>query len=81
MPTQEQIRLAARAAARELTGKNLGDCDGLISTGLIDSLSVLRLIALLETKLGISIPSTNLQPDDFDSIDYMVETVERVTDK
>jgi len=49
-----------------------------VSSGLIDSLSVLKLIALLETKLGVLIPPQTLQPEDFDDVDLIVETVERV---
>jgi acyl carrier protein len=50
----------------------------LVSSGLIDSLSVLRLISLLEKKLSISIPPDTLQPEDFDDLDIIVETIERV---
>ena len=44
----------------------------------IDSLSVLKLISRLEGLLNMSIPAAELQPDDFESIDIMVDTVERV---
>ena len=43
--------------------------------GLIDSLSVLKLIALLEKKLHVTIPPETLQPEDFDDLDLIVETV------
>lgn len=75
---------AIRAAAREVVAgminapvSTLSDDDPLISSGRIDSLSILKLIASLEKKLGISIPPAKLQPDDFENIDYIVETVER----
>jgi acyl carrier protein len=56
---------------------SVSDDEPLISSGRIDSLSILRLIANLEQALSVSIPPANLQPDDFESIDLIVETVER----
>jgi acyl carrier protein len=50
-----------------------------VSSGLIDSLSVLKLITRLEKKLSVTIPPANLQPDDFDSVDLIVSTLERVS--
>lgn len=79
MPTLEQIRQAAREAVAEMTGFQPGEQDLLVSSGRIDSLSVLKLITRLERKLGVHIPPANLQPDDFDSLELIVETVERVT--
>jgi acyl carrier protein len=72
------IRNAAREAVSELTGRSLKEGQKLVSSGLIDSLSVLRLISILEKKLHISIPPENLQPEDFDDLDLIAETVERV---
>jgi acyl carrier protein len=71
------IRAAAREAVRELTGSPVSDDEPLISSGRIDSLSILKLIVLLEKKLAVSLPPGNLQPDDFENIDWIVETVER----
>ena len=61
----------------EMTGAPVADDEPLISSGRIDSLSILKLIARLEKKLNVSIPPGNLQPDDFENIDGIVETVER----
>ena len=74
----EQVRAAARQSVHAMTGRKVGDHDLLISSGLIDSLSVLRLIGRLEQNLGIALPAPNLQPDDFDSVDGITETVLRV---
>jgi acyl carrier protein len=49
-----------------------------ISTGIVDSLSLLNLIALLEEKLQIRIPTEQVQPEDFDSVETILETLERV---
>jgi acyl carrier protein len=72
------IRSAAREAASQIAGRPIKDGQRLVSSGFIDSLSVLRLISLLEKKLNIAIPSETLQPEDFDDLDLIVKTVERV---
>jgi acyl carrier protein len=77
MPDADTIRAAARAAITEMTGGPVADDEPLISSGRIDSLSVVKLIMLLEEKLHISLPPVNLQPDDFENVDWIVETVER----
>jgi acyl carrier protein len=78
LPDSEEIRNAARAAASELTGRAIKDSQKLVSSGLIDSLAVLKLISLLEKKLNIVIPPETLQPEDFDDVALIVETIERV---
>jgi acyl carrier protein len=72
------IRTAAREAASQIAGRPIKEGQRLVTSGLIDSLSVLKLIGLLERKLSITIPPETLQPEDFDDVDLIVETVERV---
>ena len=74
----EAVRIAARAAIREIAHRSVRDDQSIISSGLVDSLSVLKLIVALEQTLSVRIPTTQLQPDDFDSVDVIVETIERV---
>ena len=75
----ERIRVAARDVVKGIIGaKAVKDDDSFIVSGRIDSLSVLKLIAQLEQRLGIRMPTEQLQPEDFDTIDLIVETVERV---
>ena len=78
MTDSESIRSAAREAASAIARRPIKEGQRLVTSGLIDSLSVLKLISLLETKLNVSIPPETLQPEDFDDIDLIVETVERV---
>lgn len=75
---RDSIRIAAREAASQIARRPVNDSERLVSSGLIDSLSVLRLISLLETKLHVTIPPETLQPEDFDDVELIVETVERV---
>jgi len=72
------IRNAARETASKIAGRSIGDGERLISSGLIDSLSILKLIGNLEKKLQVEIPTNSLQPDDFDDLQLIVETVQRV---
>jgi acyl carrier protein len=78
LPDSAAIRAAAREAASEISGRPLQEGQRLVSSGLIDSLSILRLISLLEKKLGVIIPPETLQPEDFDDLELIVETIERV---
>ena len=77
MCDQDEIRLAARQVVCNMVGAEVSEDEPLISSGRIDSLSILRLIGDLEEKLQVSIPPANLQPDDFESIEWIVDTVER----
>jgi acyl carrier protein len=72
------IRNAARETASKIAGRSISDGERLISSGLIDSLSILKLIGNLEKKLQVEIPTNSLQPDDFDDLQLIVETVQRV---
>ncbi len=74
----DTVRAAAREIVAGMVGSSVDDDESLIVSGRIDSLSILKLIAKLEQKLGISMPASQLQPEDFDNIDLIVETVERV---
>ena len=70
-------RFAVRETVAEMVGHRVEDSELIVSSGLMDSLSVLSLIARLEERLKVAIPSGNLQPEDFDSVDLIVETLER----
>jgi acyl carrier protein len=76
-PDANTVRSAAREIVAAMIQATVSDDEPLVSSGRIDSLSIVKLISMLEKKLGIRIPTARLQPDDFDSIDYIVETVER----
>jgi acyl carrier protein len=79
MLSEEEIRKAARESAAEITKRSVKDSDALVSSGLVDSLAILKLIARLEEKLRVNLPTDQLQPDDFDSVELIVETIQRVT--
>jgi len=74
----ETIRQAAREAVVTVARRAVRDDQCVVSTGIVDSLSLLNLIALLEKKLQIRIPTERVQPEDFDSVEIILETLERV---
>jgi acyl carrier protein len=74
----ETIRQVAREAVVAVAKRTVRDDQCVISTGIVDSLSVLNLIALLEKKLQVRIPTEKVQPEDFDSVEIILETLERV---
>jgi acyl carrier protein len=74
----ETIRQAAREAVLEIVKRPVRDDQCVISTGIVDSLSLLNLISLLENRLQIRIPTEKVQPEDFDSVEIIIETLERV---
>jgi acyl carrier protein len=78
MINPESVRTAARHVTTQLIGYQVPDTDPLVSSGLSDSLSVLDLIVGREQQLSIRINPDTLQPEDFDSISLIVETVSRV---
>lgn len=71
------VRSIVREVVAEMVGHRVQDSEPIVSSGLLDSLSVVKLIIRLEQKLNVAIPPTNLQPDDFDNVDLIVETLER----
>ncbi len=80
MSTNENaVRIAVREVVEEMIGHSVEDSDPLVSSGLVDSLSVVKLIMRLEQKLNVKIPPSNLQPDDFDNVDLILTTLKRVS--
>jgi len=51
--------------------------DSLVDDGILDSLSIVTLISELTMEFGVTFDMEELMPEDFNSIDSMVETVQR----
>jgi acyl carrier protein len=73
----DAVRARVRDVIAEMVGQRVLDSEPIVSSGLIDSLSVVNLITRLERNLNITIPQANLQPDDFDTVDLIVDTLQR----
>ena len=71
-------RPLVRDVVTEIVGRRVQDSEPIVSSGLVDSLTVLQLIVQLKGKLNVAIPPANLQPDDFDSVDMILDTLQRV---
>lgn len=71
-------REVVRTVVIEIARQKVRDDELLVSSGRIDSLRVLMLISKLECQLQIRIPTDQVQPEDFDSVDLILETIERV---
>lgn len=51
--------------------------DGLVSSGLIDSLALLEIITFLETEFGLDFSVTGVDPDQLGSIADILDLIER----
>jgi acyl carrier protein len=55
----------------------LSNDDSLLDQGIIDSMGVLELVTFLEDKYEIEIPDDELVPTNLDSVNRMIEFVQR----
>jgi len=51
----------------------------LFSTSLLDSIELIKLISYIDKELGVSINPLDIGFDEFDTIDLIVENIERST--
>ncbi len=69
-PTEEVIvRLVSQIA--DLPREEIDVEDDLLTSGIIDSIGIVRLIADLEAELGVSVPAPDLVPEYFRTIRVM----------
>ncbi len=47
----------------------LGNATSLLETGILDSLSLLRLVVFIQERFGIMVDDVDLVPENFDSVD------------
>jgi acyl carrier protein len=55
----------------------IGANQSLISSGFIDSLSLLQLISYIEEEFDVTIDDSDVTPDNFETISLMKELIER----
>ena len=72
------VRQVTREVVTEIVRKKVADEELLVSSGLVDSLRVIDLVVALERRLKIKIPRELVQPEDFDSVDVIMDTLARV---
>lgn len=56
--------------------EEVGEGDGLVTSGLIDSLALLEIITFLETEFGIDFSATGVDPDQLASIADILDLIE-----
>ncbi len=56
---------------------DIGDDDHLVQSGLIDSLTMLEIVAFLEETWGVGVEDEELVPENFDSIARLTMFVEK----
>ena len=62
-------------------GIDLYTCTTLIDDGLLSSLDIIQLIGALNDEFDISIPATEIIPDNFNSVDAMAAMVKRLAEE
>ena len=78
-PTETAIR--DYLLAEVLYDKNLqtlASDENLIEKGLLDSLAILRVVSFCEEQFGVTIPDTEVLPDNMESVSAIARLVERV---
>lgn len=56
----------------------VGDDESFLATGIIDSLGIMQIVALVESEIGAKVPDSDLVPQHFDSISRIAAYVERM---
>ena len=56
--------------------RSIGDSESLISTGLIDSFSLMDLALFVEDTFGVRIEDTELNADTFDNLNQLTSLIE-----
>jgi len=57
--------------------KSLSPDENLISSGIIDSMGILKLTAFMEKKFGIKIGNEEIIPENFQTLNALTEFVEK----
>ena len=71
------LKLVHEVLKRHLKGRTVEDDTPLVSGGLIDSMAIVDLIVDLEDAVGVRIPASEVQQDDFDTPRKIAQTVSR----
>ena len=58
-----------REFVQDATLLPLGNATSLLETGILDSLSLLRLVVFIQERFGVAVGDVDLVPENFDSVD------------
>lgn len=70
-------RFIVEELLRDGTRQSISMDQPLISTGMIDSLAMLRLIGFLEEEFGLTIGDGEVTPDNFETMRQLLQFLER----
>jgi|YNPNPStandDraft_1061719.scaffolds.fasta_scaffold58986_2 acyl carrier protein len=59
--------------------EELGDEDGLVASGLIDSLAIMQIVLYLEETYGIDFSKRGIDPEELGTIGGILDIIERET--
>ena len=65
----------------DIVDDDVESCTTLIDDGVLSCLDIIQLIGALNDEFDISIPATEIIPQNFNSVDAMVAMVERLADE
>jgi acyl carrier protein len=77
--TQEMITTLAQKIAQTILkqpNRSIQADEALLSSGLIDSFSLVDLALLVEDEFGVVIDDTELNPDSFDTLEQLVTLIQ-----
>ena len=74
--TAEQLSTFIATTILKQPNRSIGDAEPLISTGLIDSFSLMDLALFVEDTFGVRIEDTELNADTFDNLTQLVSLIE-----
>jgi acyl carrier protein len=61
----------------EKPSEPIGENDNLLSSGALDSMGLLQLVAFIEDKFGVTISSDEFHPDNFQSLSAIANLIEK----
>ena len=77
--SQEMIETLSKKIASDILkqpNKTINPNESLISSGLIDSFSLVDLALLVEDEFGVQIDDTELNADSFDTLEQLVSLIQ-----
>jgi acyl carrier protein len=73
---RERIREFLRSELKKnITG--VADTESLLESGILDSMSVVQLVALIERDYGIQVSDDDMMPENFDTIEAVESFITR----
>ncbi len=61
--------------ADELGAKGLGDSDSLLSSGVLDSLAIVRLLSFVEEEFDVEISDADFDPENFETLGTITKLI------